>query len=74
MRSKSPSPSGGGQQCCYHANELLVGLPAGGTVDKCHSGQSCATLIKMFCPGYGVERIVMLVYVISTMKRVHLVR
>lgn len=27
------SPSGGGQQCCYNGNALIVGPPGGGTID-----------------------------------------
>jgi hypothetical protein len=36
IRSRAPSPSGGGQQCCYKGNNILLGPPGGGTVDKCH--------------------------------------
>jgi hypothetical protein len=36
IRSRNPSPSGGGQQCCYKGDNILLGPPGGGTVDKSH--------------------------------------
>ncbi|XP_028410519.1 sushi domain-containing protein 2-like isoform X2 [Dendronephthya gigantea] len=35
FRSRNPSPSGAGQQCCYNsAGSLVVGSPGGGSFDK----------------------------------------
>lgn len=39
VRSIQVSPTGGGQQCCYLGDKLLMGAPGGGTPDKCHSSQ-----------------------------------
>ncbi len=36
IRSRTPSPSGRGQQCCYKGENILLGPPGGGTVDNCH--------------------------------------
>jgi hypothetical protein len=36
IRSRTPSLSGGGQQCCYIGENILLGPPGGGTVDNCH--------------------------------------
>ncbi|CAG2164757.1 unnamed protein product [Oppiella nova] len=36
IRSRTPSPSGGGQQCCYLGDKILLGPRGGGTVDKSH--------------------------------------
>ncbi|XP_028417110.1 sushi domain-containing protein 2-like [Dendronephthya gigantea] len=33
FRSREPSASGAGQQCCYKGDSLLVGPPGGGTLD-----------------------------------------
>ena len=33
FRSRSPSASGAGQQCCYNGDSLIVGPPGGGTLD-----------------------------------------
>jgi hypothetical protein len=51
-RSRTPSLSGGGQQCCYKGNNILLGPPGGGTVDKSHSNNILDHFVKDVIPWF----------------------